>query len=289
MTDPVAVEIIEVGPRDGLQNEGGIIPTDAKVALVDALVAAGVREVEVGSFVRPDLIPQLADTRAVLDRIKRVPGVIHSVLVPNERGLHAALEAGVEKIAVFTSASEGFARANVNASIAETIDRFRPVVEQSHVAGLPVRGYVSCVIRCPHDGLVTPEQVRTVCQRLLDIGVDEIDLGDTIGIARPDDIEAMLSGLDGLLRPDELVLHLHDTSGTAIECARRGIRLGVRRFDSSCGGLGGCPFAPGSAGNLATEDLLALCREEGLETGIDADAVAEASRVIRALIDSVGS
>jgi len=281
MPDRDGILVTEVGPRDGLQNEPCVIPTEAKVKLVDELVAAGLREIEVGSFVRPDLIPQLADTRAVLDGIHRSPDVLYSVLVPNERGLHGALEAGVDKIAVFTSASEGFARANVNATIDETIERFRPVTDQAHVAGLPVRGYVSCVVRCPYDGVVTPEQVRAVCGKLLEIGVDEIDLGDTIGVAVPSDIEAMLDGLDGLLRPDQVVLHLHDTSGTAVDCARRGIELGVRRFDASCGGFGGCPFAPGSAGNLSTEDLLDLCREEGRVTGVDSEAVARASRAVR--------
>ena len=281
MSEPGGILITEVGPRDGLQNEQRVLPTEVKVALVDALAAAGLREIEVGSFVRPDLIPQLADTRAVLEGIRRSPEVAYSALVPNERGLQGALEAGVDKIAVFTSASEGFARANVNATIDETIGRFRAVIDQSHAAGLPVRGYVSCVVRCPLDGPVTPEQVRSVCGKLMEIGVDEIDLGDTIGVAVPSDIEAMLEGLDGLLRPEEIVLHLHDTTGTAVACARRGMELGVRRFDASCGGFGGCPFAPGSAGNLATEDLLDLCRNEGRATGVDIEAVARASQVVR--------
>lgn len=284
--DPVSgpVHITDVGPRDGLQNEQGVIPLAAKVRLVEALADAGLTEIEIGSFVRPDIIPQLADSADLFTAITRRPGVLYTALVPNQRGLDRALEVGVDKVSVFTSATEGFARANVNGSIAETIDRFRPVLTGAHDAGLRVRGYVSCVIACPYDGPTDPGQVRTVCEQLLELGIDEIDLGDTIGVARPADIDRLLAGLEGLLDPGEIVLHLHDTSGTAIACAERALQLGVRRFDASCGGLGGCPFAPGSPGNIATESLLDVCERSGLKTGIARPAVAAASRDISAIL-----
>jgi isopropylmalate/homocitrate/citramalate synthase len=280
----VAVHITDVGPRDGLQNEQGIIPLASKVELVEALAAAGLTEIEIGSFVRPDVIPQLADSAELFTSITRRPGVLYTALVPNQRGLDRALEVAVDKVAVFTSASEGFARANVNGSIADTIDRFRPVLLGAHAAGCRVRGYVSCVIACPYDGPTDPVQVRAVCDQLLELGVDEIDLGDTIGVAKPADIDRLLDGLGGLLEPGEIVLHLHDTSGTAVDCAERALQLGVRRFDASCGGLGGCPFAPGSPGNLATESLLDLCERAGLETGISRAGVAEASSQICSIL-----
>lgn len=281
---PRTVVITDVGPRDGLQNEAGMIPLEAKVDLVEALADAGVPEVETGSFVRPDRIPQLADSAELFERIRRRPGVVYSALVPNLRGLERALSVAVDKIAVFTSASEGFARANVNGTIAETIERFRPVVEGARSSGLPVRGYVSCVVACPHDGPVAPDAVRAVCERLLELGIDEIDLGDTIGVATPESVERLLEGLSGLLAPEDVVLHLHDTSGTAIASAERALALGVRRFDASCGGLGGCPFAPGSPGNLATESLLELCERAGFTTGIDRAAVARAAERIRSAL-----
>ena len=278
------VHITDVGPRDGLQNEQGVIPLDSKVKLVEALAAAGLTEIEIGSFVRPDVIPQLADSADLFASIDRRPGVLYTALVPNQRGLDRALEVGVDKVAVFTSASEGFAQANVNGSIADTIDRFRPVLLGAHAAGRKVRGYVSCVIACPYDGPTDHARVRDVCEQLLELGVDEIDLGDTIGVAKPADIDRLLGGLDGLLEPGEIVLHLHDTSGTAVACAERALQLGVRRFDASCGGLGGCPFAPGSPGNLATEALLDLCERTGFQTGVSRTAVAEASRAICSIL-----
>ena len=281
---PGPVHITDVGPRDGLQNEPSVIPLAAKVRLVEALADSGLTEIEIGSFVRPDIIPQLADSADLFTSITRRPGVLYTALVPNQRGLDRALEVGVDKVSVFTSATEGFARANVNGSIAETIDRFRPVLSGAHAAGRRVRGYVSCVIACPYDGPTNPEQVRTVCEQLLELGIDEIDLGDTIGVAGPTDIDRLLAGLDGLLDPGQVVLHLHDTSGTAIACAERALQLGVRRFDASCGGFGGCPFAPGSPGNLATESLLELCERCGFETGVSRSAVAAASRDISAIL-----
>ena len=270
------VRITEVGPRDGLQNERVPVPTAAKVAFVDALSEAGFPEIEVSSFVSAARVPQLADAAEVFAAIRRRPGTVYSALVPNERGLEAALAARVGKVAVFASASEGFSQRNTGGTIDEVLARFAPVVRGAHAAGLPVRGYVSCVVRCPYDGPVAPAAVRAVAERLLALGVDEIDLGDTIGAATPDDVERLYAGLDGAVAPGAGTLHLHDTHGTAVACARRALALGVRSFDASAGGLGGCPFAPGAKGNVATAAILALCAELGYATGVDAAAASRA-------------
>lgn len=274
-----ALHITDVSPRDGLQNHGVHVPTDVKVELVNALSAAGVREIEVSSFVSPKWVPQLADAAEVFARIKRRPGVIYSTLVPNEKGLERALEAKVGKIALFTAASETFSQRNTNASIEEKLERFRPVIETARKQKLPVRVYISCAVECPYEGPTSPAVVRRVAERLLELGTEEIDLGDTIGVAFPVDIERLYAGLDGLLSPGQTVLHLHDTFGRALACAKRAMELGVRRFDTSCAGLGGCPFAPGAAGNLATEALVALAEREGIVTGIDSAALAKAANI----------
>ena len=279
--DSDALQICEVGPRDGLQNEPAILSVDEKVHFVERLAACGLTEIEVGSFVRPDVIPQLADSGAVFKKIQRVPGVTYSALVPNLKGLEHALEAGVDKVAVFTSASEGFAESNIRSTIQASIDRFREVVVRAHQAGMLVRGYVSCVIKCPYDGPTDPRDVRTVCDALLDIGIDELDLGDTIGVATPDSISRLYDGLSETLRPSDSVLHLHDTNGRALECARRAFELGVRRFDASCGGLGGCPFAPGASGNLATEALVEFLDGVAGPTGVDGTILAEIGTSMR--------
>ncbi|MCE9619466.1 MAG: hydroxymethylglutaryl-CoA lyase [Planctomycetes bacterium] len=280
-----AIRVTEVGPRDGLQNEPVALATAAKIAFIDALSLAGFPEIEVTSFVRADRVPQLADGAAVMKGIRRRPGTVYSVLVPNERGLDAALEAGAQKISVFVSASEGFSRRNVNASIGECLEKLRPVVARARKAALPVRGYVSCVVKCPYDGAVSAEQVRTVAAELLAMGVTELDLGDTIGAAVPDDMDRLFAGLQSVAAPGAITLHLHDTSRHALDVAERAIHLGVASFDASAGGLGGCPFAPGSPGNLATEDLLQLTKRLGLETGVDADQVRYASLALRAEIE----
>jgi len=284
MTLPDRIRITEVGPRDGLQNEKAIVGVDDKVAFIDLLSAARPAEIEVTSFVSPKWVPQLADADDVFAHIKRAEGVVYSALAPNERGLERALRANVDKIAVFTAASETFSRRNVNASIAESLARFIPVIRGAMDAGRPVRGYVSCAVACPYEGPVDPAAVRDVAARLLDLGVDEIDLGDTIGVAVPTDIEALYDELDGLLEPAETTLHLHDTRGTALACACRAMQLGVSRFDASCAGLGGCPYAPGAAGNLATEDLVYLCQRMGCETGMDLEKQLEAGRHVAGVI-----
>ena len=265
-----SIQICEVGPRDGLQNESTILSLPEKVEFIDHLCRCGLTEIEVGSFVRPDVIPQLANSSAVFQSIRRVPGVTYSALVPNVKGLDYALESAVDKVAVFTSASEGFAQANIRSSISDSINRFKEVVAKAHQANIPVRAYVSCVIACPYDGPTQVEEVRRVCDSLREIGIDELDLGDTIGIATPEDISRLYDGIEGTCSPSDSVLHLHNTNGRAIECARRAFELGVRRFDASCGGLGGCPFAPGASGNIATEALVDVLEELGGSTGLDA-------------------
>ena len=283
-TDDQRVRITDVGPRDGLQNEPVVVAVDDKVAFVDLLVRSGVAEIEVSSFVSPRWVPQLGDADEVFARIERRPSVVRSALVPNARGLERALAAEVDKIAVFAAASETFSRRNTNASIAEMLGGFEPVVAQAKAAGLAVRGYVSCAVACPYEGPTDPIRVRDVAARLLDIGVDEIDLGETLGVAVPSDIDRLYEGLDGLLAPGATTLHLHDTRGTALACALRGLQLGVRSFDASCGGLGGCPYAPGAAGNLATEDLVYMCGGMGYETGVDLEALFTAARRIAAAL-----
>ena len=275
------IRITEVGPRDGLQNEATPVSSAAKIAFINALSKANFAEIEVTSFVRADRIAQLADAAQVMAGITRSKGTVYSVLVPNERGLDGALAAGAEKISVFVSASESFSQRNVNATIQECLDKLRPVVSRARAATLPVRGYVSCVVKCPYDGIMDVAQVREVCARLLEMGVTELDLGDTIGAAVPDDMDRLLNGLQSLAEPKDMTLHLHNTSGRAIAVAERAIALGVVSFDSSAGGLGGCPFAPGSPGNVATEDMLELAARLGLATGVNVDQVRVATAQLR--------
>jgi len=286
---PERVRITEVGPRDGLQNESRPIPAEAKVRFIDALGAAGCREIEVSSFVSPKWVPQLADASEVFARIERRPGCSYSALVPNREGLDRALAAKVDKIAVFTSASETFSKRNTNASISESLERLRAVVDAARASTLPVRGYVSCVVRCPYEGPIAGAAVRRVVEALQSMGVDEIDLGDTIGVAVPDDIDRLFDALDGALAPADAVLHLHDTRRTALACAYRGLQLGVVGFDASAGGLGGCPFAPGARGNLPTEELCYMLSGCAIESGIDAAAVGDAVASVRRLLGAAAS
>jgi hydroxymethylglutaryl-CoA lyase len=279
------VDLCEVGPRDGLQNEKRFVATADKLRYIELLARAGFREIEATSFVSPKWVPQLADAEQVLPAaIAAHPTTLFSVLVPNEKGLERALACGARKVSVFTAASEGFALKNINATIAESIERFRPVVAGAHAAGATVRGYVSCVIACPYDGPVAPEAVRETCARLVEIGVDELDLGDTIGVAHPDEVERMLRACAEVRPIDEIVLHLHETSGRAVACAERALALGVRRFDGSTGGIGGCPYAPGARGNIATEALVELCESRGYRTSLDRAALAEAARFIAGVL-----
>jgi hydroxymethylglutaryl-CoA lyase len=280
MALPDRIRITEVGPRDGLQNETEVVSTDVKVEFIDRLQRSGVSEVEVTGFVHPKWVPQLADAVEVFERIERVPGVVRSALVPNTEGWERAQAAGVDKISVFTAASDAFTQKNINCSIDESLARFAPVVRLADAAGIPVRGYVSCAAACPYDGPVDPSSVADVVAALLDLGVGEIDLGDTIGVASPMDIERVLEACAAHVEPGAVTLHLHDTGQAALACALHAMQLGVRSFDTSCGGLGGCPYAPGASGNLATEDLVACCDLLGVETGVSMSAIRGAASLI---------
>lgn len=277
------VEIFEVGPRDGLQNEPQVIPLAAKLALVDCLSRAGFRRIECASFVSPRWVPQMADSDRVLAGIARAPGVSYAALTPNLRGLEAALAAGADEVAIFASASEGFSRANINASIAESLERFAPVAKAAREAGLPLRGYVSCAVECPFEGPVAPAAAARVADALADLGCYEISLADTIGRARPEAVAAMLEAVLRGLPADRLAGHFHDTAGQALANVEVALDLGLRVFDAAAGGLGGCPYAPGAAGNLATEALAARLADLGYETGLDAAVLAEAADIARAL------
>jgi hydroxymethylglutaryl-CoA lyase len=282
---PSRVDVVEVGPRDGLQNEPATVPTPVKVELVERLAACGLRTVETTSFVSPRAVPQLADATQVLTTITRRDDTSYPVLTPNERGYDAAIAAGATSVAVFTAASEAFTSRNVNASIAESIERFRPIVERAAGDGVHVRGYVSMAFGCPFEGDVAPAKVHDVVQRLADMGIADLSIGDTIGIAVPTQVEPVMGPLleyDADLR---LALHLHDTRGTALANAWAGLQLGIDCFDSSVAGLGGCPFAPGATGNLATEDLVWMLHRCGIDTGIDLDALVAVARWICAELD----
>jgi hydroxymethylglutaryl-CoA lyase len=275
------VEIFEVGPRDGLQNEKRPIPTAEKIALVDLLSRAGFRRIEVASFVSPKWVPQMADSAAVLAGIARAPGVRYAALTPNLKGYQAARAAGASEVAVFASASEGFSRANLNCSIAESLDRFAPVLAAARADGVPVRGYVSCVTDCPFDGPTPPAAVARVAAALRDLGCYEVSLGDTLGRATPATITAMLRAVLTELPPDRLAGHFHDTAGRACDNIAAALDLGLRVFDAAVGGLGGCPYAPGAAGNVATEAALARIEALGFATGLDPSVIAEAAAQAR--------
>lgn len=274
------IRITDVGPRDGLQNEKHPVATADKIAFINALSHSGVAEIEVSSFVSAKWVPQLADAAEVFAAIERCPGVVYSALVPNLRGLASAAECGVQKIAVFTAASETFNQRNINASIAESIERFEPVIEQARLHHMTIRAYISCAIACPYEGPIAPAAVADVAQRLLDLGVDELDLGDTIGVAAPTDINRLYDAIEFVIPPHETTLHLHDTRGTALACLLAAIERGVTSFDASTGGLGGCPYAPGAAGNIATEDVVYCLDRMGMETGVNLDRLTEAGSII---------
>lgn len=277
------VEIVEMAPRDGLQNEARFIATPAKIALVDALSQAGFARIEVASFVSPKWVPQMADGAAVLAGITRRPGTRYAALTPNLQGFRAALAAGVDEVAIFASASEGFSRANLNCTIAESLARFAPVVEAAQAALLPVRGYVSMVTDCPFEGAIAPAQVALVVAALRDLGCYEVSLGDTIGQGRPETVTAMLRAVLNEMPPGRLAGHFHDTAGRALENVEASLALGLRVFDAAAGGLGGCPYAPGAAGNVATEKLAARLLELGYDTGLDPVALARAVALARKL------
>tara|TARA_R110000737_G_scaffold251958_4_gene261546 strand:+ start:866 stop:1720 length:855 start_codon:yes stop_codon:yes gene_type:complete len=282
MSDTITV--FEVGPRDGLQSLGAHVATQTKIALIDALTRAGLRKIEATSFVSPRWVPQMADAAAVMAGINRQDGVTYAALTPNERGLDQALAAGCDEIAVFASASEGFSRANLNCSIEDSFARFAPVMARSAQAGLPVRGYLSTVIACPFDGPTPPSQVRHWAQRLLEIGCYEVSLGDTIGAGTPDTLADLLQTLLQDIPGTQLAGHFHDTSGRAGELVSCALDLGLRTFDASVAGLGGCPYAPGAPGNIDTRKLLDLASARGFTHGVDLSLLKEAERIASSIL-----
>jgi isopropylmalate/homocitrate/citramalate synthase len=277
---PRRVTVVEVGPRDGLQNEQGTVATADKVRFINLLSAAGFPVVEATSFVSPKAIPQLGDAAEVMAGIERRPGTRYAGLVPNQRGMERALAAGVDEVAVFTGASESFVQHNINTSIAGSIENFRPVVAMARDAGVRARGYISTVFGCPYEGKVDPEAVVRVAELLLELGVAELSLGDTIGVATPNQVVDVTERLLRVAPVETLAMHFHDTRGTALANVLAALQMGVAIYDSSAGGLGGCPYAPGASGNLATEDLLYMLDGLGIETGVDLARVVEASRLL---------
>jgi hydroxymethylglutaryl-CoA lyase len=282
--DDRSVTIVEVGPRDGLQNEEAVVPADAKVAFIEALADAGLPVVEATSFVSPHAIPQLADADEVLPRVRRLPGVRYPVLVPNLRGLERAEAAGADAVAVFTAASDAFTRANIGMTIEGSLEAFTPVLRRAGEAGWWRRGYVSTAFGCPYSGDVPTEAVVEVSRALLDLGCDEISIGDTIGVAHPDDVHRVVTAVLERIPVERVALHLHDTYGRALANVDAGLLLGVRTFDASAGGTGGCPYAPGAPGNLATESLCALLDRRGFHHGVDVAAVERAGRAMSATL-----
>lgn len=285
MSRPPRVSIVEVGPRDGLQNEPDPIPTDAKLEFIRRLTAAGLRRIEVTSFVHPKWIPQLADAKALYPQLSPPEGVVYAALVPNTKGMAVARAVGAQEIAVFTAASEAFNQKNINCSIAESIERFRPVTEEARAVGLRVRAYISTCFGCPYEGAVAPSAVRDVCEQLLALGCFELSISDTIGVATPGGVAELLDVLIPTFGTDVLALHLHNTRGTALANVLTGLDYGVATYDASAGGLGGCPYAPGATGNLATEDLLYLLDGLGIDTGVSLEGVMAASRYMESVLD----
>jgi hydroxymethylglutaryl-CoA lyase len=283
MKSPSRVRVVEVGPRDGLQNEHVTIPTAIKVRLIQALIDAGLPEIEIGSFVSPEWVPQLGDAEAVAGAFRDLTTPVLTALVPNEKGMRRAMGAGIRSVAVFTAASETFNIRNTNATIEQSIERFRPVIDLARSApGVRVRGYVSTAFHCPFEGPVAPEKGIETAARLFGLGCDEVSIGDTIGMATPNEISRFLDAAerDGRLALSRVALHLHDTRGTALANVLAALEAGIAIFDASAGGLGGCPYAPGAGGNLATEDLLHMLHGMGIETGVSLDRVVEASGLI---------
>ncbi|MCU1230705.1 MAG: hydroxymethylglutaryl-CoA lyase [Acidobacteria bacterium] len=280
-----SVKVVEVGPRDGLQNEKVTIPTQAKVDYITALGDAGLRVIEAGAFVSPKWVPQMADSADVYRDIPKDPGVEYPVLVPNMKGLERAIEVGVKSIAIFTAASESFNKRNINMSIDESFENFAQVVPRALGEGMRVRGYVSTAFGCPYEGEVAPERVLEVVARLLDVGCYEVSVGDTIGVGTPMQVQGVIGMLLQVIPPKRLAMHFHDTRGTALANTLAALEMGITTFDSSAGGLGGCPYAPGASGNMATEDLIYLLDGMGIESGVDLKRLVDASSIIAPYLD----
>jgi hydroxymethylglutaryl-CoA lyase len=280
MNLPANVKIVEVGPRDGLQNESRQVPAEVKIELINRLGRTGLSVIEAGSFVSPKWVPQMASSGKVLQGIEQLPGVNYPVLTPNIRGLESALEAGAREIAIFAAASESFTRKNINCSIEESIERYREVVERALGEGIPVRGYVSCVLGCPYEGFIKPGAVADVAERLQQLGCYEISLGDTVGVGTPIKAQAMIEAVSSRVPLGKLAAHFHDTYGQALANLLAVLQMGVSVIDSSVSGLGGCPYAKGASGNVATEDVIYMLDGMGIETGVDLPKLLEAGRYI---------
>ena len=280
---PTAIELFEVGPRDGLQNEPRDIPVAEKIALVDLLSTSGLRHIECASFVSPKWVPQMAGSAEVLAGITRKNGVRYTALTPNARGYGDALVAGADEVAVFASASEGFSKANINATIAESLTRYRDIARAALADNIPIRGYVSCIVKCPFDGPTDPEQVAHVARELLDMGCYAVSLGDTIGAGVPETIQTMLAKVLEHTSPDRLAGHYHDTYGTALANIDASVAMGLRVFGTSVGGLGGCPYAPGASGNVATETTARHLSTQGFDTGLDLAVLDQAAELARTM------
>jgi len=278
-------KVVEVGPRDGLQNEKVTIPTQAKIDYITALGDAGLRVIEAGAFVSPKWVPQMADSAEVYRNIPKDPGVEYPVLVPNEKGLDRALDAGVTSIAIFTAASETFNKRNINMSIDESFTNYAPVAVRARAEGIRVRGYVSTAFGCPYEGDVPPEKVLEVVARLLDLGCYEVSVGDTIGVGTPTQVQGVIGILLQVVPTSRLAMHFHDTRGTALANTLAALEMGIATFDASSGGLGGCPYAPGASGNLATEDLVYMLDRMGIDTGVDLNRLVRASAIIAPYLD----
>ncbi|MEK2058756.1 hydroxymethylglutaryl-CoA lyase [Vibrio parahaemolyticus] len=279
MTLPTNVTIVEVGPRDGLQNESPV-STRTKIRLIDLLSDTGLSHIEAGSFVSPKWVPQMADSKEVMQNITRRASVTYSALTPNLQGLEQALDAGANQVAIFTSASEGFCQHNINCSITESLKRFEPLMVQADKYHIPVRGYLSCVVDCPYDGATSPTQVANISQALIELGCHEVSLGDTIGTGTPNRIKEMLESVLARIPNQRLAVHFHDTWGQALANIYQALSMGITTVDSSVAGLGGCPYAHGASGNVATEDVLYLCQGLGIETGVDLELLAKAGWMI---------
>jgi isopropylmalate/homocitrate/citramalate synthase len=279
------VHVVEVGPRDGLQNEKVTIPTEAKIDYITALADAGLRTIEAGAFVSPKWVPQMADTAEVYRNIPKDPGVDYPVLVPNLKGLDRAIEAGVKSISIFTAASETFNKRNINMSIDESFENYAPVAVRARSEGMKVRGYVSTAFGCPYEGDVAPEKVLEVSARLLDLGCYEVSVGDTIGVGTPVQVQSVIGMLLQVIPSSKLAMHFHDTRGTALANTLSALDMGITTFDASSGGLGGCPYAPGASGNMATEDLVYMLEKMGIDTAVDLNRLVAASQIIAPYLD----
>lgn len=277
---PAQVEIVEVGPRDGLQNEKTPVDVATKVAFIGMLADAGLKVIEAGAFVSPKWVPQMASSADVFAQIDHTRGIRYPMLVPNDKGMQAAIDAGVREVAIFTAASEAFTQKNINCTIDESFTRFDAVMQMARAHDIRVRGYVSCVMGCPYAGDIEPTAVTSVAQRLIDIGCFEVSLGDTIGTGTPDKTLAMVQAVKAVVPVAQLAAHFHDTYGRAIDNLRVALAEGIAVIDSAAGGLGGCPYAPGAAGNVSTESVVGLLDELGIHSGVDADKVAQAGRFI---------